>query len=244
MQVSDDVTGGAPVERIGLGARVVGILTSPRITFERVIDDPRWIGVLVLGVGAVAVVSSAFMSTEFAQRAILDEQIASMEASGQPASDEAYERMQDFVRYTPYLTFASVLLTVPIVCLILAGLLQVVGYGLLGAGTNFAGTFAVVAHAGVVFVAQQIFVVPLNYARQAVTSPSTLAAFAPTLDEDAFAYKLLSSVDLFYVWWVMILSIGLAVLWKRRTAPIATALYATYAAIVLIIAVARTNLGF
>ena len=229
---------------IGLGARVVGILGSPRITFERVVDDPRWIGVLVLGIGAVAILSSALMSTEVAQRAILDEQIASLEASGQPASDEVYERMQEFVRYTPYLTFASVLLTVPIVCLILAGLLQVVGSGLLGAGTNFARTFAVVAHAGVVFVAQQIFVVPLNYAREAITSPSTLAAFAPALDEDAFAYKLLSSIDLFHVWWVMILSIGLAVLWKRRTAPIATALYATYAGIALIIAVARTNLGF
>ncbi len=229
---------------IGLGARIVGILASPRVTFERVIADPRWIGVLALGVGAVAVLSSTLMSTEFAQRAILDQQIASMEASGQPASDEAYERMEEFGRYTPYFTFASVLLTIPITCLTLAGLLQVVGYGLLGAGTNFVQTFAVVAHAGVVFVAQQLFVVPLNYAREAITSPSTLAAFAPMLDEDAFAYKLLSSVDLFYVWWVMILSIGLAVLWKRRTAPIATALYATYAGIVLIIAVARTNLGF
>ncbi len=157
MQASNRVTEGAPVERVGLGARVLGVLTSPRETFERVMADPRWIGILVLGVGGVAVLSSAFVSTEFAQRSILDQQIASMEASGQPASDDV---------------------------------------------------------------------------------------FAPTLGDDTFACNLLSVIDLFHVWWVMILAIGLAVLWKRRTGPIAATLYGIHAGIALIIAVLRTNIGF
>lgn len=42
----------------------------------------------------------------------------------------------------------------------------------------------------------------------------------------------------------MILSIGLAVAWKRRTAPIAVTLYGIFAGIVLLTAVLRTNLGF
>ena len=128
--------------------------------------------------------------------------------------------------------------------MILAGLLHGVGHGLLGAGASFRQVFAVVAHAGPVFVVAQLFTIPLNYARESITSPSTLAAFAPLLDDEAFAYKLLSTIDLFHVWWVMILSIGIAVAWKRRTAPIAATLYGIYAGIVLIIAVLRTNIGF
>lgn len=244
MQASNRVTKGAPVERVGLGARVLGVLTSPRETFERVMADPRWIGILVMGVGGVAVLSSALVSTEFAQRSILDQQIASMEASGQPASDEVYERMEQFGRYTPHFTFASVVLTIPIACASLAGMLYGVGYGFLGARASFRQVFAVVAHAGVVFVAQQLFVVPLNYVREAITSPTTLAAFAPTLGDDTFAYNLLGAIDLFHVWWVMILAIGLAVLWKRRTGPIAATLYGIHAGIALIIAVLRTNIGF
>ena len=244
MQTSHGVTDGSAGERLGPGARVFGILTSPRATFERVVADPRWLGILAFAVGVIALTSAALTSTDFARRAILDQQIASMESSGQPVSDDVYERMEEFGQYAPYFTFASVLLTIPIGCVILAGMLYGVGYGILGAQATFRQVLAVIAHAGVIFVAQQFFVAPLNYARESITSPATLAAFAPRLDDETFAYKLLSTIDLFYVWWVMILAIGLGVLWKRRTAPIAATLYATCAGVVLIIAVLRTNLGF
>lgn len=94
------------------------------------------------------------------------------------------------------------------------------------------------------FLVQQLFAAPLNYVREAITSPTTLAAFTPMLEEDAFAYKLLSAIDLVNVWWIMLLSIGLAVAWKRRTAPIATTLFGIYAGIALVLAVLRTSLGF
>ena len=244
MQTSNGVTGGSPVERVGLGARLLGILTSPRETFERVMADPRWIGVLALSVGGVAVLSGALMSTDFAQRALLEQQVSSMEAFGMTVTDEVYAEIEQGGEFAAYSTFGFTLIGVPVICVVLAGMLYGAGYGLLGAGASFRQVFAVVAHAGVVFLVQQLFVVPLNYAREAITVPTTLAAFAPMLDEDTFALNLLNAVDLFHVWWIMILSIGLAVAWKRRTSPVATTLYGTYAGIALIIAVARTNLGF
>lgn len=244
MQARNGLDVEPPVERIGLGTRVIGILTSPRETFERVMADPRWIGVLALSVGGAAVLSSLLLSTDFAQRALLDQQISSMESFGATVTDEVRAEMEDSVRFAAYSTFGFLLVGVPIFCVVLAGMLHGVGYGLLGGGASFGQVFSVVAHAGLVFLVQQLFTVPLNYAREAITSPTTLAAFAPMLDEDAFAYKLLSTLDLVNVWWIMLLSIGLAVAWKRRTAPIATTLFGIYAGIALIIAVLRTNLGF
>ena len=231
-------------ERIGLGARVVGVLTSPRETFERVMDDPRWVGILALSVGCTAVLSAALLTTDFAQRALLDQQTAAMVSFGSPVPDDVRAELRQGVEFAPYVVFGSALVGAPIVSLILAGLLYGAGYGLLGAEAGFGRIFSVVAHAGVVFAVQQLFVVPLNYARESIQPPTTLAAFAPMLDDDTFAYKLLSSVDLFNVWWIMILSIGLAVAWKRRTAPIAVTLYGIFAGIVLLTAVLRTNLGF
>ncbi len=231
-------------EPIGLGGRVFGILTSPRETFERVMADPRWVAILALGVGSMAVLGSLLLTTDFAQRAMLDEQISTMESFGVAVTDEVRAEMEQSGESAAYTTFGFLLVGVPVVCVILAGMLHGVGYGLLGAGASFGQVFSVVAHAGVVFPVQQLLAVPLNYAREAITSPTTLAAFAPMLDEDAFAYKLLSTIDLVNVWWIMILSIGLAVAWKRRTAPIATTLFGIYAGIALIIAVLRTNLGF
>ena len=64
------------------------------------------------------------------------------------------------------------------------------------------------------------------------------------LDDDSFIFKLLNSIDFFHVWWVMVLSIGLAVVWQRRTAPIATSLYVVYGGFVVAAAVLRATLGF
>ena len=161
MQAGNGLDAAAPAP-VGLGARVVGTIASPRVTFERVVADPRWLGILTLGVVMVAAMSAALVSTDFAQREILERQIASMEAFGVTVTDEVYSEMEGRGEFAAYSTFGFTLVGIPIVCVILAGLLHGVGYGLLGAGTSFAQTFAVVAHAGVVFVAQQLFAVPLN----------------------------------------------------------------------------------
>ena len=42
-----------------MGTRVFGILASPRETFQRVMADPRWIGILALSVGGVAAAQPA-----------------------------------------------------------------------------------------------------------------------------------------------------------------------------------------
>ena len=243
MQTGNGPKAASP-ESVGLGARFLGVITSPRETFERVAADPRWIGMLALGAGVVAVMSSVLVSADFAQREMLEQQVSSMEAFGVTVTDDVYADLEQGLGVAPYTTLATLLVGIPIVCAIMAGLLYGVGYGFLGARASFVQVFAVVVHAGPVFVVAQLFVAPLNYARESITSPSTLAAFAPLLDDDTFAYKLFSTIDLFHVWWVMILAIGLAVLWKRGTAPIAATLYGIHAGIALIIAVLRTNFGF
>jgi hypothetical protein len=100
-----------------------------------------------------------------------------------------------------------------------------------------------VAHSGVVTALQQMFVLPLDYARQSLSSPTSLAVFAPFLDDTTFIARVLGGVDLFLLWWILNLAIGLAVLYKRRTGPVATGMVVTYLAIVLIVAGVRTALS-
>jgi hypothetical protein len=220
------------------------MIASPRATFEHVVAEPRWIGILAVSVVIVAVTSAALVSSEFAQRELFEQQRTSMEAFGMTVTAEMEDQLAQQLEIAPYMTLGSTLVGIPIVCLILAGILHGVGSGFLGAQAGFSQMLAVVAHAGAIFVAQQFFVIPLNFARGSIRPPTTLAAFAPMLDDDSFAYKLLSGVDLFYVWWLLVLSIGLAVLWRRETRPIAATLTVVYAGIALVFAVVRTTFGF
>jgi FtsH-binding integral membrane protein len=73
-----------------------------------------------------------------------------------------------------------------------------------------------------------------------LSSATNLAVFFPFLDDASFAARLLGSIDLFLVWWFISLAIGLGVLYRRRTTPIATTLLVVYASIGLVIAAIKT----
>jgi hypothetical protein len=86
-------------------------------------------------------------------------------------------------------------------------------------------------------------VLPLDYVRQTLTSPTSLAVFLPTLEDNSFPGRALGSIDLFLIWWMISLAIGMGVLYKRRTTPIATTILIAYGAIGVTIAAVRSALA-
>jgi len=80
-------------------------------------------------------------------------------------------------------------------------------------------------------------------AKPSGTSPpgANLAIFVPMLDETSFVTKFLGAIDLILVWWIVTLSIGLAVMYRRRTGGIATTLVAIYVVIALIVGYVRSG---
>jgi hypothetical protein len=232
-----------PSPPTGLAGRIFGVLTSPRATYAGVAAAPRWLGVLAAVVLVTATGSYLLFSTTVGQRALLDQQVKAMESFGMKVTDAAYQRLQARVGITPYFSAASQIVFLPLMCAIIAGIAFGVFGALAGGAATFKQVFAVVAHSGVVIALQQFFVLPLDYVRETLSSPTSLAVFAPMLDENSFIVRFLGAIDLFVVWWAVNLAVGLAVLYRRRTGPIATTLVAIYAAIGFIIAAIKSALG-
>jgi hypothetical protein len=132
------------------------------------------------------------------------------------------------------------LVSLAIGCLLISGIAFAVFNALLGADATFKQVFAVVAHSGVVLAALSLFTTPLAYARQSMSSATNLAVFLPFLDESSFAARLLASIDLIFIWWMLSLAIGLGVLYRKRTGPIATTMLVIYVVIGLVIAAIKT----
>jgi len=126
------------------------------------------------------------------------------------------------------------------VALVIAGIAFAVFNAMLGGDASFKQAYAVVVHSGIVLVVQQLFTLPLDYARETLSSPTNLAVFLPFLDENSFAARMLGSIDLFLIWWAINLAIGLGVLYRKRTGPIATTLLVIYVAIAVIIAAVKS----
>ena len=217
-------------------SRFIGIITAPRATYERVVARPTWLGMYLLTAVIVAFGAALPMTTDAGKQAAVDQQVASMEAFGMQVGDEQYAQIQKGTAILPYMTAASVVVMTLLIGLITAGILFAVFNAALGGDARYKQILAVLMHANVITALGQLFTGPLNYFRGSVTSATSLAALLPMLDETSFMGKLAGAIDLFIIWWVIVLAIGLAVLYRRKTQPIAVTLFGIYAAIALGIA--------
>lgn len=224
-----------------LPARFAGILFAPRATYASVAAQPRWLGIFLTVFLISASAATALMSTEIGRNALLDQQIASSESfSGRPMTQQQIDRMESFSKYAVYTTPVFQLVFLGLGCLVISGIAFAVFNAALGGDATFKQVFAVVAHSGVILAALSLFTTPLAYARESMSSATNLAVFLPFLDESWFVARLLGSIDLILIWWMLSLAIGLGVLYRKRTAPVATTLLAIYVAIAVIIAAIKT----
>jgi hypothetical protein len=221
----------------------VGVIFSPRATYADVAARPRVAGVLLLVVVIVVTASAVFLSTAVGKEALLDQQIRAVESFGRQVSDEQYARMERLVQAGVYVTSVVQAAAIPLVSLISAGVLLAVFNGALGGNASFKQVLGVVAHSQVLVALDRLFVLPLDYAKGSISSPTTLSVFLPMLDDTSLSAHILGSIDLFWIWVIVNLSIGLGVLYKKRTAPVAMSLLGIYIAGALVYAAVRTALA-
>jgi hypothetical protein len=237
------VSTGTPPARLSLLARFIGIITAPQETFKSVVAHPKWLGMLALVTVLAAVCTALPMTTEAGQEASLRASVEGMESFGMTVTDEVYEQMRRQLWLAPYQTAAGILIGSPIFTVVIAGILFVVFNVAMGGGATFKQVFTVLVHASAISALQQLFTAPVNYFRGSVSSATNLAVLLPAVDSKSFVGRVLAMTDLFLIWYVLVLAIGLGVLYRRRTQPIAIGLYGVYAVIVLGIAAVMSRLG-
>jgi hypothetical protein len=195
-------------------------------------------------VTAIASPSTRLRVHAVGKEALLDVTVRSMESWGMTISDEMYRTLE--TRLASGAVRNAVVtqaLFYPVVSAIVAGLLLGVFTAIMGGHATFKHVFAVVVHSGLIIGLSQLFVTPLNYTRGTISAAANLGVFLPFLDETSFLARFLGSIDLFLIWWLVNLAIGLGVLYKRRTQPVATGLLATYVGIALVVASVLTAIS-
>ena len=238
IQTADSAAANAQAK--SLPARFVGVLFAPRATYANVAAHPRWLGIFLTVFLITGSAATALMSTEIGRNALLDRQIAQQESFGRKMTQAQIDRLETFSAYYVYGAPVLQFVSLAVAGLVVSGIAFAVFNAMLGGDATFTQVFAVVAHSGVVLAVLALFTTPLAYVRESMSSATNLAVFLPFLDESSFVARLLGSIDLVFVWWILSLAIGMAVLYRKRTGPIATTLLAVYVAIGVIIAAIKT----
>ena len=224
----------APVRGKGLVNRVAGIIVSPRETFEDVVARPQWIGMMVLTTLVTAFAMTAFMSTRVGQEAWLQEAVRGQERWGRKMDDKQYAVMEKMASFAPAMVGIPMLVMSPLVTVGVSAILFGIMKVMTGSPAAFKQTLAVVVHGGPISMLHMLVAVPLNYIRGAMQGSTSLGIFLP-FEEGSLPARIAGSIDLFLVWGIVILALGLSVLYKRRMGPIAAVLLGLYLSFSIIV---------
>jgi len=220
---SASTSGAAP---LSLVQRFVGVITSPKSTFESVVSFPRWFGIFAVTVVLSVVASTAFFWSEVGQSAFVDQ----MKVSNPAVTDQ---QAQMAVTVTKYATPIAGPIFGILFLLAIAGILMGV-FAITGGSASYKQVLAVVAHAGVASTVAQVLLMITNYLRGSMISVTSLQGLGQAFSEHGFMAGFLGAIDLWWFWYFLVLAIGLGVLYRRRTAPI----FVSFTVLYLVIALA------
>jgi hypothetical protein len=223
--------------------RIWGVVRRPRSTFEAVARSPRWAGLVLLLFVVYFGGSAALYSTRVGQQALVDQWENTAIAFGQPVDDARYAEFQRLSgQPLPYAAVAA-LTTGPVAAIALATLLFGWFTVIRGGTGSYRQVLAVVASASVILMLRAAIAAPINYVREMLSSPTTLVRFFGMVDQASPVARFFALIDVFLVWWVVVLAIGIAVLYRLRTRQVAVLLFSAYAVIALLLTGAMAFLG-
>jgi hypothetical protein len=195
--------------------------------------SPGWLGILAVTFLVAAGSSAVVLETDVGQLALLDQWERTASAFGRNLDDVEYAALADASGYGTAYAVISALMSGPVLVVALSSLLFS-GFRSAAATVTFRQVLAVVAHAGVILALRQAIAAPVVYVSESLSSPITLGTFFRMLDETSPFARFSGIIDLFVVWWVVVLAIGMSVLYHqpaRRLAGVFVGAYLTLAVV-------------
>src|SRR3954468_14021494 len=122
MPTTSSVSGSTPAPK-SLVARFIGVIVSPKETFQAVAASPKVLGMLLTVSLLTGVFAALPMTTDAGKQEAIDQQAQSMKGLGFHVNHQMYDQMQKGPSRLPYTTGIGAFVFIPIVSLIFAGIL-------------------------------------------------------------------------------------------------------------------------
>jgi hypothetical protein len=187
--------------------------------------------------------SSALFSTAVGRQALVDQWENTAIAFGQPVDDARYAEWQQLSSSGVAYAAASALIGGPVAAAALALLLHGWFTGVRRRPASYRQALAVVAAAGVILMVRQLIAAPLGYVRETTASAVTLGRLVAAVDQTSPIARFFSLIDLFVVWWVIVLAIGVGVLYRLRARDVALSFAGVYVVLAAALAGVMAALG-
>ncbi|MCI0657137.1 MAG: YIP1 family protein [Acidobacteria bacterium] len=211
--------------------RLINIFVSPSKVFHALAARPVWIGPLILITLYVFTLNSAVFMTKTGEEALKQQIRESPQGANMPE-----ESMGQAVGFGKVIAAVSVLIGVPVITFAGAGIVYLLFSVLLGGEATYKQTLSAWAHTGLIGLVGGLVQTGMIFMKGSLKSSTTLSAFLPFLEESSFLFKVFQGLDVFLIWQLAVLSIGMGIMNRVGTRKAAIALFSALLAIVVIIA--------
>ena len=204
------------------------MIRSPYATLSSVRIRPRSLDLAVLVIVVAATCSVGFLMTHVGRLAALDQEVRQLESMGTPITEARYAELRHLLPYRPAISAAAIIVGWPLMWIAAAFVVRIIGNR--GARqATFAQVLTVFVHASSVLALRAIVATPINYARESLGGATSLGTLLPGLGDSTFLARLFGALDIFVVWWAVLIAMGLSILYQTRTVPIVRWLLGAYA---------------
>ena len=243
-------------------AGIIAVLHAPRATFEALALTPRVFGVVTLTFLVTAGCTAIVLETDVGQLALLDHWERWAFVLGHTVDDAQYLAMEEASRHGAVYAALTAAVSGPLLTLGVSGLIfavfrgsqvaarptQPAQVGSVGLGdrprtVTYKQVLAIVGYAGVILAVRQVIGAPLTYTRETLAGPMTMRAFFTMLNDASVEARFLLAIDVFVVWWVVLLAIGVSVLYARPAWRLACAFLGVYVTLSAVVAIIVATLG-
>ena len=208
----DEVASTVPREEKTMGgaSKVLSLFFEPRKVFESLKIKPTWL------VPFIIVILLGMVFYYYAYPIIMSEQVAKIQANVKIPEEQKQaiiEKMQGG-EHPPAWQLGITPIGGLIYLVIASAILFFVFNVLLGGDSTFRKVFSVYCYSALVGIPATIVKLPLTLVKKSTDVQTSLAILLSPDAKGSFWYNILSSFDIFVIWQVILISIGLAVVYK------------------------------
>ena len=210
-----------PQAAISPVGRVIGMFFSPKPTFEDIVRRPSWIVpvAIIVALGLVGVIA---LNSHFDWRSYITQQIEKSPRAANMSADQKQQQIDGGAKFAPIMAYVLGI-PAPILMLLVVALVYWGAYNLMaGAGTNFAQSFAIVAHAfvpisivGSFLFLLVLFLKPIGEFNLDNPVATNLAILLPD-DSSKWLQGLCKNIDLLEIWKLLLIGIGFSAVNPRK----------------------------
>jgi hypothetical protein len=228
----------APEEKATMDgfSRIINTYFDPRKVFESLRIKPSWLIPFII-LSVVGILSFYIAILPIVENQVIT-QIESMEQMPEDQKEIAIEKSLQYVKFQG---IAVPILT--IVVFFVASLVLWFVFNMMGGESTFKRVLAVFSYSSLVDIPAAIVKVPLIFVKKSMEIQTSLAIFLSSELKETFLYKVLSGLDIFTFWKVLLISIGLSVMYRYTMRKSFSAVLIVWVISILLLTGLSTLLG-